>query len=109
MEITLDGLELDFKHALIEALEQCCSGVWGLFGQSDNAIANLPRRLRERLASGDAAKLLELGDEIERLRAELGMPPHELYQRFLEYRRRRDANAPGEPKLARQMLDEIGP
>jgi hypothetical protein len=36
------------------------------------------------------------------------MPSFDLHQKFLEYRRRRDANAPGEPQLARQLLDEMG-
>lgn len=108
IELTLGGLESEFHVALVDALRRCAGGVWGLFGQNEAAIANLPHHARERLASPDAIKLLELGDEIERLRADLGMPPYHLYQRFLEYRRQRGGNVTGEPQLARQLLDEIG-
>lgn len=108
IELTLAGLEADFRRTLVDALNRCSAGEWGLFGQNETAIAALPRGARERLASSDAANLLELGDEIERLRAALDLPPYAAFQRFLEYRRRRDANPPGEPKLARQLLEEIG-
>lgn len=107
LELTLSALESEFHSALLDALKRCAGGVWGLFGQNDHATANLPRRTRDRLASPDAVNILDLGDKIERIRADIGMPSYHLYQRFLEYRRQSGGNAPGEPHLARQLLDEI--
>lgn len=104
IEMTLEGLEVDFRRILIDALHRCSNGLWGLFGQNDNALASLSRPERKRLASSDASNLIDLGNEINELRIRLGLPPYALYQRFLEYRRCRGANVPGEPHLARKML-----
>jgi len=55
-----------------------------------------------------AERLLQLGEEITRLRGELGyVGPSLLFEKFLTYRKRRGPNAPGEPRLAREFLDEI--
>ena len=107
-ELTLKALEEDFRRALIDALNRCSGGVWGVFGHNDAVHASLPRSLRERLASQDARILIEIGDEIEERRTMLGLPQYNLYQRFLKYRVSRDANSLGEPALARQFLVEIG-
>lgn len=105
---TLESREGDFRRTLIEALHECAGGVWGLFGRNEAAFGRLSRQSRERFLSKDALDVIEIGHEIEALRAELGLPPYELYQRFLQYRAERDANAPGERTLARRFLTELG-
>jgi hypothetical protein len=106
MERTLNALESDFRRTLAEALQRCASGVWGLFGQNDSVLASLGGNWRERFAS-DAVNLIELGEKIESLRARLGLPRYEMYQRFLRYRQERGGSRQGEPALARQFLTEM--
>ena len=82
-------LEGQFPANLIVALRKCASGEWGMF--SRNAL----------LGSKEANPLLNQGEEIVRLRRELGIEEDVLlFQRFLYYRRLRSSNTPGEPKLA---------
>jgi len=61
------------------------------------------------LLSQDAFELLERGKDIAALRERLGhVDPFPLAERFSAYRRMAlDHNAPGEPKLAQRLLDEI--
>ena len=63
----------------------------------------------EFLKSKVADALLDQGEEIVRLRRELGgSEVFPLYQRFLYFRQLRSSNTPGEPKLALQFLTELG-
>ena len=77
----------------------------GTFGQNDAAT---PASLRARLRDPAVEELLELGSQINRLRRRLGyadpFPPHE---RLLQLRSHHSANAPGEPRLAQQWLEEL--
>ena len=107
LEHSLELMEAEFTRTFGDALQRCAAGTCDLFGQNDAAIAQMGRYLRDKLASADAAALLELGDAIEEARAQLGLPPFEHYQRYLKYRRRRGDNRPGEPALARELLAEI--
>jgi len=60
------------------------------------------------LGDRDAEHLLRLEAEITQRRRDLGfVEPSPIYQRFLDFRKRRDANDPGEPRLAREFLEEI--
>lgn len=86
----------------------CCRSV-AIFGQNDAVIDRLEKDEREILKSKVAEELLGAGEEIERLRRELGItesyPP---FKRFLEYGQMKGSNVPGEPKLAVQFLKELG-
>jgi hypothetical protein len=102
-------LEQRFSTDLIKALKDCAAGNWGMFGRNDAALESEPRLLRERLKSKAAENLIEQGEEIVRLRRELGYTDgFPLFERYLEYRQMRSANTPGEPKLASQFLTELG-
>lgn len=109
MEAQLHTLEEQFSTKLIPALRECAGGRWGMFGRYDDVIAGQGNDIGEMLKSKAAEELLEAGEEIERLRRELGFTePFRPFKRFLEYRRMRGSNVPGEPKLAVQFLEELG-
>jgi len=108
-EEQLRSLEEQFSTNLIAALRECAAGTWGMFGQSDLVIKAQPQPLSEMLKSRVAEGLIAEGDEIERLRQELGFTePFQAFKRFLEFRQMRGSNVPGEPKLATQFLKELG-
>jgi len=108
-EVQLRALEEQFSSDLVAALRECAAGRWGMFGRNDAVIQTLPPSLREVLKSKTAGQLLEAGEEVEHLRRELGYTESFLpYKRYLECRRMQGSNAPGEPKLARSLLEEIG-
>jgi hypothetical protein len=109
-ESDLEALESRFRDALIFALRQTAAGQWGLFGRNDAALDSHFGNAADRYKSPEAADLLRLGEEIQQLRHELGfIEPNQLYERFLSYRRKRSSNDPGEPRLAREFLEEIEP
>ena len=99
-EQRLDGLESDFRPLLVACLGECSRGRWGLFGQNDSL------EVEKYLWWEDGEHLKEIALQIRALRAEFGQP-NPLVERFLHYRSLRGANVPGEPKLARALLDEI--
>ena len=79
-----------------------------MFGIYEAVILAEPQ-VKHWLTSKAFERLLEVGDEIERLRRELGYTEtFPLFKKYLEYRQMRGSNAPGEPKLAVQFLEEIG-
>jgi hypothetical protein len=98
LERQLGSLEELYRELLLSALQKCAMGRWGLFG------SNLDQR---GLRSSDADELLELGSNIERVRQKYGLEPFVLHDRLLRIRSSRHSNTPGEPKLARQWLDEL--
>ncbi|GAC1389139.1 MAG: hypothetical protein NVSMB31_04640 [Vulcanimicrobiaceae bacterium] len=55
----------------------------------------------------DADALLELGTEIDAIREKLGLPSFPLHARYIEYRKRRGAKAPGQHQLAVEFLKEL--
>jgi hypothetical protein len=102
-------LEKQFTENLIVALRNCAAGKWGVFGHNDIGVAAEPRTLQEVLKSKEAEILLGQGDEIMRLRRQLGeIGDFQPYERYLYYRRLRSSNSPGEPKLAIRLLQELG-
>jgi hypothetical protein len=104
----LHSRESDFQATLIEELRACAAGEWGMFGQNEGAYATLGGRTR-KLVSSVEKDLLARATEIERLRDELGhTEPFPLSRRYREYRDMRGPNAPGEPKLAKLFLQELG-
>jgi hypothetical protein len=49
-----------------------------------------------------------MGEEIQRLRRRLGIvQPFSPFERYMQYRQRQSANAPGEPRLAVQLLKQL--
>jgi hypothetical protein len=106
----LERLEAEFRERLLAALRKCAAGVWGLFGQNDDSCrASFRTTSLKRLESVDARDLTEMETQIEHLRARLGYAgPHPLCERFEAYRAFRGSNVPGEPKLARMFLEELG-
>ena len=94
-------LEAEFRQWLIRALEATAAGSWGLFDHQQD------RHARARVAPV-VTELCETGEEIDRLRDQLGLEPFALYQEFLASRGRVASNAVGEPKQARAWLDRLG-
>ena len=83
-------------------------GAWGLFGHNDAAISGLSAAMQKRLNCSEIDELLKLGSSIEHLRSDLGhSEAFPLHERLLRMRSSRDANTPGEPKLAREWLAEM--
>jgi 2'-5' RNA ligase len=108
-EHKLDVMEAEYAALLKAALQKCASGQWGLLGQNDAALQQLGRHARARWSCPEADELLELGSQIERLRGRLGFAePFTPHERLLRTRSLKGANTPGEPRLAREWLDEIG-
>jgi len=108
-EAQLHTFEEEFTSHFISALRDCAAGRWGMFGRNDAVIETEPKRLREKLRSRIAERLIEDGESINRLRQELGHAEgFRLFERYLEYRQMHSANLPGEPKLALQFLKELG-
>jgi hypothetical protein len=107
MEKDLRLAETGYEERLRDALRRCIGGQWGVFGASD--VAHAAHFGANRVPSNDAIELTDRGGQIAQLRAHLGYAePFPLHERFLAYRKiATDPNAHGEPKLARQFLDEI--
>lgn len=106
----LEALEAQYRLQLIAALERCANGEWGFFGQNDRAIAQMSPRASARLGRPHIQELLELGTEIESLRRKVGFrEPFDLHDRLMRLRSTMAADSPGEPKIARQWLHEMGP
>jgi hypothetical protein len=95
----VDQREADYRTVLINALQDCAGGRWGLFGQNDHTgFMKHPPELRE---------LRDLASSINRLRARLSMPPFPLHEEFEVSRGRAGANDPGEAKLATEWLQRL--
>jgi hypothetical protein len=109
-ERKLAALEAFYSELLLSALQRCAAGRWGLFGHNDAAIDRLDAGLQNRLRDPAVTELLDLGISIEKLRRQLGhIEAFPLHERLLRMRSSHHANSPGEPKLARQWLDEMLP
>jgi hypothetical protein len=99
-EQRLDALEADFRPLLLSCLEECARGRYGLFGQNDAP------EIKRYFEWPEADSLKAIALEIRRLRSEFGQP-NPLSEKFLHYCSLRSSNDPGEPKLARKLLDEV--
>ena len=91
---------------LISALRKCAGGKWGIFGQNEELVAAMP--ILQSAYKGQADKLMATGKEIQEMRRNLGLKPFYPFERYLDYRTNKSANAPGEPKLAVKLLGELG-
>jgi hypothetical protein len=97
----LSELEGDFKPLLVRCLQICARGKWGLFGQHDTPEGRRYDNWPE------VAQLKSMASEIQKIRAEFGNQ-NAIVERYIYYCSLRGANDPGEPKLARAFLDELG-
>jgi hypothetical protein len=95
----LEELERDFEPLLRACLEESASGRWGLFAKS------------EYLVWPEADRVLEMARNIRLLRAQCG-GENALALKFLAlYHQRAVARTPdalGDPRLSRQLLNEMG-
>ena len=107
-EVMLSSLEAEYRSLLMQVLKGCANGGFGVFGQNQQVLATLGKRLQERLAPDDVEELLELGSSIEKLRDKLGhFEPFDLHERLLHTRASFNADNMSEAKLARAWLGEL--
>ncbi len=108
LEKDLQSAEVAYKEQLISALGVCASGRWGLLGAND-AAHSIHVRTKDYVQSEDARALIDAGNEIAQLRSLLGyIDAFPMHERFISYRKLATGrNAPGEPKVAQQFLEEI--
>ncbi|WP_421854080.1 hypothetical protein [Novosphingobium sp.] len=96
-----EGLEADYREALIAALKVTAAGSWGLFDHRQD------RHDRARAAPA-VAELEAMAEEIAELREQLLLDePFTLHQQFLAARGPVRAQAVGEPKQARAWLERL--
>lgn len=94
-------LEGDYVAALVNALEKAAAGSWGLFGHQKD---------RGAIAAWApiVTALCDMGEEIDRMRDDLGIERYALHSEFEASRGPVPSNAPGEPKQARAWLERLG-
>lgn len=92
--------ELDYRAALIAALQTTAKGRWGLFGHQG-------KKSETPAVTVTITALLELGETIDDLRDTLGMAPFTLHAEFVAARGPVRSDAVGEPKQAQAWLDRI--
>ena len=94
-------LEAEYRDALIAALRITANGKGGVFGHNQDK----PARLRTA-AMGDP--IVALGDEIDEMRAQLGIEPFALHQEFLASRGPpKTPQAVGEARQAQAWLNRL--
>jgi hypothetical protein len=94
-------LEEEYRVALIDALRATAAGRRGLFDHNKDKIA--------RAATAPViAALAEIGEAIDGIRKQFGMPAFELQKEFLAARGPVSPSAVGEPKQAQAWLDRLG-
>jgi hypothetical protein len=106
-ERQLEALEASYHELLLCALHQCARGRWGLFAHNERSLGQLGAAARSHARDPAVEELLDLGSQIERMRRRFGLEAFALHERLLRMRSSPDSNTPGEPKLARQWLDEL--
>ena len=93
--------EAEFADLLIAALRETAGGSWGLFGHNSD-------KFTRKLWDTRVAELIELGEQIDEMRAALGLQPFALLAEFQASRGPVPSNAPGEPKQAKAWLERLG-
>jgi hypothetical protein len=93
-------LEAEYAAELIAALRITASGKWGLFDHTGD------RWTRAAIAPV-IGKLGEIGEAIDKARAQLGLQPFELQEQFHTSRGKPCPQAVGEPKQAQAWLDRL--
>ncbi|KQM20488.1 hypothetical protein ASE73_17065 [Sphingomonas sp. Leaf24] len=92
--------EGDYRDALIAALTAAASGRQGLFDHTRD------RRTRAAIAPV-VDELVQIGEEIDAMREQLGMPPFALHHEFLKSRGPVGPQAVGERKQAQAWLNRL--
>ena len=94
-------MEVEYRQALVSALQLSAAGSWGLFGHNKDraALAKWAKPVEE---------LCDMGQEIDKMRDDLGLEPFALHQEFEASRGPVPSTAPGEPKQARVWLTRLG-
>ena len=100
LDVRRAELEAEYTAALIDALRVTASGKWGLFDHNGD------RGSRKAVAS-IVDNLAEIGQAIDQMREQLGMPAFELQQEFLASRGPVRSDAVGEPKQAQAWLERL--
>jgi hypothetical protein len=93
-------LELEYKDALIAALAETAAGAWGFFGHNKD-------KWTAKKWAPVVDNLCDLGDEIDDMRARLGIAAFALHADFEASRGPVPPNAPGEPKQAAAWLARL--
>jgi hypothetical protein len=93
-------LEAEYEAVLLDALRRVAAGSWGLFGHNKDRAA---RAKWEPVVTD----LCDRGDEIDRMRDQLGLQPFALHEEFEASRGPVSTNAPGEPKQAKAWLQRL--
>lgn len=101
----LDGqraeLEVQFEELLAAALRDAARGSVGLFGHK-------PDKFTRKVWDPKIAELVEFGEQIDAMRATLGLEQFTLFAEFLTSRGPVASTAPGEPKQAKAWLERLG-
>lgn len=94
-------LEVEYHDLLLDSLYRVAKGSWGLFGHNQDRGAR---------AKWDpvVSDLCDRGEEIDQMRASLGLEPFPLHEEFEASRGPVSTNAPGEPKQAKAWLERLG-
>ncbi len=95
------GDELQFEELLVAALRDAARGSAGLFGHK-------PDKFTRKAWDPRITELTELGEQIDDMRATLGLEPFALFAEFLASRGPVAATAPGEPRQAKAWLERLG-
>ncbi|MDO9368961.1 MAG: hypothetical protein Q7T68_10365 [Sphingopyxis sp.] len=94
-------LEAEYEAVLLDALRKVASGSWGLFGHNQDRVT---RAKWEPVVTD----LCDRGEEIDQMRASLGLQPFALHEDFEASRGPVASNAPGEPRQAKAWLERLG-
>ena len=100
LDVRRAELEADYEAALIDALRVTAAGKWGLFDHNADRVAR-------KAVAPTIENLAEIGETIDAMREQLGMPPFELQQEFLASRGPVRSDAVGEPKQAQAWLARL--
>ena len=100
LDIRRAELEAEYRAALVEALRHAAGGSWGLFAHTKDRTA-------QANWAATVTDLCDRGQEIDDMRADLGLEPFALHAEFEASRGPVPTNAPGEPKQARAWLERL--
>ena len=100
LDIRRAELETEYTDTLVAALRVTAAGKWGLFDHTGDRSARAA-------VTPVIEELSELGETIDRLREQLGLPCFDLHPQFLAARGKPDSQAVGEPKQAQAWLARL--
>ena len=93
-------VEAEYAALLATALRTCAGGSWGLFDHQRDKNARATW-------APVVTQLCDLGQDIDDMRATLGLEPFALHQEFEDSRGPVPSTAPGEPKQAKAWLERL--